>query len=175
MSDGAGVLGRYTPEPQPAEPAADVVLLNFPLQLFAAARQRHDDLMREFALLGMRPLEDRPGREVPARLRELVDVLSRQHGAAAERADAARDAAIARGELTMDLTYRLPRSAVPAIQGLHDLMDAAEEFCLSEQLLTPPRTPTQLAFGTWFFGQLTSQLQGAEPVPWDGPLTDDAA
>lgn len=56
---GPSILGRYGPLGD--EDMVTVRLLNFPLQVFAAARQHHDELMREFALLAMRPPEDRPG------------------------------------------------------------------------------------------------------------------
>lgn len=173
MSEEArSVLGRYAPADD-VEPVT-VVLRNFPLQLFEQARQHHDDLMREFALLALNPPSDRPGHRTPARLLELVELLGNRYGAAAERTDAVRDAAIERGEQSLDLTYTVPRSVGPAIRQLQALMREADDFCESEQLLTLAITPLQRRFGDWFYGQFLAQIDGAPPKPWDGPMTVSA-
>jgi len=166
------VLGRYG-EPAGDSELVEVRLRNFPLQLFAQAREHHDELMREFSLLAMSPPENRPGHAVPARLLDLIDQLGRRYGASGERSDAIREAAIERGEIAMDLTYRLPRSAGAAINTLHDLMEAADEFCQSEQLLTLASTPAERDFRVWFLDQFTCQLAGGDPVPWNGPMTNE--
>jgi hypothetical protein len=164
------VLGRYAPADD-LEPVT-VVLSNFPLQLFDQARQHHDDLMREFALIALNPPKDRPGHAAPARLLELVELLGKRYGAAAERTDAVRDAAIERGETAMDLTYTVPRSAGPVIRQLRALMREANEFCEREQLLTLATTPLQRRFGDWFYEQFLDQIDGRPARPWDGPMVD---
>lgn len=170
--DTHSVLGRYSPPGTDGE-LVTVRLLDFPLQLFARARQHHDDLMREFALLALRPPRNRPGHTVPARLLELVELLGRRYGAAGDRTDADRDEAMERGEMRADLTYRLPRSAGPVLEQLHQLMEEADAFCAAEELLTMPAPPLQQRFRRWFIDQFTSQLAGAEPIPWDGPMSED--
>lgn len=171
--DTQSVLGRYSPTDPDGAPV-EVRLLHFPLQLFAKAREHHDELMREFTLLALRPPQDRPGHHVPRRLIELIEVLGHKYGASSERSDNAREAAIDRGELVMDLAYTLPTSAVSAIQQLHELMEEADAFCAAEELLTLASTPLERQFRTWYIDQFISQLAGADPVPWDGPLVDDA-
>jgi hypothetical protein len=166
------VLGRYSPHPPAGDEVVEVRLLNFPLQLFQQAREHHDELLREFALLALRPPQDRPGHSAPARLLELIDLLGRRYATTAERADALRDEAIDRGEVTADLTYHLPRSAAPALRALHELMEEADEFCRSAQLLTRPSSGPQRAFREWFLDQLSGQLGGAAPEPWQGPAVD---
>jgi hypothetical protein len=105
VSDGGpSILGRYGPPDD--DDMVTVRLLNFPLQVFAAVRQHHDDLLREFALLALRPPEDRPGHAVPTRLLTLIDTLGRRFGGVGDRADTAREAALARGQANVDLTYR---------------------------------------------------------------------
>jgi hypothetical protein len=168
------VLGRYSPEDVDGE-LVQVRLLNFPLRLFVQAREHHDELLREFALLALRPPVDRPGHTVPHRLLELVDILGRQYGASSERTDAARDAAIERGEIAADLTYALPVTAGAAVRTLHQLMEEADAFCVAEELLTLAATPLERRFRVWYIQQFVSQLEGAEPVPWDGPMSDDTA
>jgi hypothetical protein len=166
--DTAPVLGRYGAL-HLEEPLVEVRLLNFPLQLFESARQHHDDLMREFALLAMRPPA---AGTVPHRLLELIELLGHRYGAAGERSDAVRDAAIERGDDSIDLTYHLPRSAMPELRNLHELMEEADEYCRSEQMLTLASTPAERRFRVWFIEQFVTQLDGAEPVPYDGPMAD---
>jgi len=170
--EARSVLGRYVDAGGGgSEQLVEVRLLNFPLQLFDEARQHHDELMREFSLLALQSAENRP--EVPARLLELIDQLGRRYGASGERSDTVREQAIARGEAAMDLTYHLPPSAATAILTLHELMEAADEFCRTEQLLTVASTPAERDFREWYLDQFTSQLDGGEPVPWNGPMSNE--
>jgi hypothetical protein len=165
------ILGRYV------SPVGDeqvtVHLLNFPLQVFAYARQHHDELLREFALLALRPPEDRPGHAVPGQLLTLIDSLGRRFGGVGDRSDRIRDEALAAGETHIDLSYKVPRSAGPALTELHELMEQADEFCRDEQLLTIAATPVERQFRAWFIAEFIAQAQGADPTPWDGPLLPD--
>jgi hypothetical protein len=172
MSDNEpAILGRYVPVADHDQ--VTVTLLNFPLQVFADARQHHDELLREFALLALRPTEDRPGHAVPAQLLDLIDSLGRRFGGVGDRTDALREAALARGETTMDLSYNVPRSAGPARRELHTLMEQADAFCQAEQLLTIAATPVERRFRAWFIDEFIGQADGRAPTPWDGPLIPD--
>lgn len=148
-----------------------VQLLNFPVRVHQIASEHTDELMREFALLALRPPDERPSHSVPKRLLELVDVLGRQYGGMGQDTDATRDAAAARGDETVDLSYVVPRSLAPAMCQLHDLLEEADEFCASEQLLTLAATPVERRFRRWFIEQFAAQTAGAAPTPWDGPLS----
>jgi hypothetical protein len=171
VSGDRAILGRYVPISDDEQ--VTVSLLNFPLQVFAHARQHHDELLREFALLAMRPPVDRPGHAVPGQLLALIDSLGRRFGRVADRSDQVRDDAIAAGETQIDLTYTVPRNAGPALAELHELMEQADAFCRDEQLLTIAATPVERQFRAWFIEQFTTQARGADPVPWDGPLLPD--
>lgn len=162
-------LGRYAYHSASDGERRTVQLLGLPIGLFLRAREHHDDLMREFALLAIQ--ENEQGREpLPPRLHELVDVLGRRFGASASRRDAVRDAAIERHEPTVDLAYQVPPSAAADIALLDELMDSADEFCRNEQLLTLPRDSSMVAFARWYNGEFLRQLAGEPPRRWDGPL-----
>jgi hypothetical protein len=150
-----------------------VTLLNFPLQVYAQARQHQDELLREFALMAIRPPQSRSGHEVPAGLLALIERLGRRYGGTADRTDELRDAAVARGETSIDLAYTVPRSVGPAMQELHDLLEQADAFCQQEQLLTLAATPVERRFREWFLAEFASQAAGAEPSAWAGPLNPD--
>jgi hypothetical protein len=161
------VIGRYAgPD---SDQHIEVVLNNFPLQVFAEARQRHDDLMREFALLAVRPPSD-DARPLPHRLLELIDILGRQYGGSTDRGDKGRDEAAERGELAMDLRYVVPVSIGPAMERLAQLMAEADEFCASEDLLTLAPDEVSVRFRQWFCQEFIDQAAGRPPTAWDGAM-----
>ena len=170
---GGPVLGRYTPELPEDGPLHTVQLLRLPIGLFLRTREHHDELIREFTLMAIRESEPgppRPPRPLPPRLHELVDLLGRRYGASAERADMERDAAVERGEASVDLRYHVPASIAGDMATLGGLMDDADEFCKLEKLLTLPRDRTMVAFSHWYGREFIRQIDGLEPEPWSGPL-----
>jgi|GEM_PF-1573522 hypothetical protein len=168
---GGPRLGRYTPDLPDHGPLYTVRLLRLPTALFLRSREHHDELVREFTLMAIRESEQQlPARPLPPRLHELVDLLGRRYGASAERADMERDAAVERGDATVDLTYHVPASIAADLIGVTALMDDADEFCRLERLLTLPRDPTMVAFTHWYNREFLRQIDGLEPEPWAGPL-----
>jgi hypothetical protein len=165
-------LGRYARTGGPPDDVArlhTVQLLNLPIALFLRTREHHDDLIREFTLMAIQ----REHIEAPAmsdRLSDLVETLGRRYGASAGRADAVRDAAIERGDAAVDLVYEVPSSVAADFIHLTELIDAADEFCRTEQLLTLPRTPEMVEFAHWYNGEFLNQINGLPPTPWRGPL-----
>lgn len=146
----------------------EVHLLNLPVRLLAASRERHDELMREFALLA---LSDDPRQaELPSRLLELIEVLGVQYAPARARPDAVIDEAIAAGKDAVDITYVVPASVVQAAERLGTLMTQADEFCTNERLLTLPRTGPLVRLSDWYLGEFRRQVAGEDPEPWNGPL-----
>jgi hypothetical protein len=167
---GGPILGRYTHQSDQTE-LLTVRLIGLPIALFLRAREHHDELIREFTLMAIRSNgTSADGVELPPRLRELVDILGRRFGASTSRADMERDAAIERGDATVDLTYQVPASLGDDLTMLTQLMDDADEFCRMETLLTLPRDPSMVAFGHWYNNEFLRQIDGLPPTPWNGPL-----
>ncbi|HWF41192.1 MAG TPA: hypothetical protein VN683_03805, partial [Acidothermaceae bacterium] len=81
-----------------------------------------------------------------------------------------RDAAIERGDATVDLTYQVPASLGDDLKMLTQLMDDADEFCRMETLLTLPRDPSMVAFGHWYNNEFLRQMDGLPPTPWNAQL-----
>ena len=159
-------LGRYGDTSQ--EDLHDVHLLNLPVRVLIATRERHDELMREFALLALGGPAGRP--DIPDRLLELIEILGVRYGYAAARPDELVDAAVARGDTTIDLSYTVPAHVVEAADNLDALMREADEFCRTEQLLTLARSDIMVAFSDWYLDEFRRQVAGEPPRPWDGPL-----
>lgn len=176
--DGAGAVGRYRspdPPPQGGGPTPrtllTVRLLNFPLRVFLDVRERHDELMRELALLWLQSEQDGATlARLPPRLAELVDLLGRRHGAAGERGHPARDAALARGEATVDLAFHVTSGAVTDLLRLIALLAEADAFCRDGALLTMPRPPLDRWFVDWYEDEFVRQRLGLPPSPWAGPV-----
>jgi len=161
-------LGRYDAAGTADEPLHEVRLLGLPVQVHVAARDHHDEVMREFALMA---LDERADREhVPARLLELVDVLGRRYGAATQRPDSEMEAAIARGETVVDLSFHVPAHVVDAADQLESLLEEADRFCHDAQLLTLERSPLVVEFSHWYLEEFRRQVRGEPPRPWQGPL-----
>lgn len=142
----------------------DIHLLGFPVDLFQRSRQHHDELLREFALIGMGEQES-----VPAKLlalsNEVVSRFSDQSAVLREQVDAA----VARGDDTTDVVLPTASSAGPLILALNDVLDRADAFCREGgALLTLATPPELLAFRRWYLGQIVDQLSGRPPVPWVG-------
>jgi hypothetical protein len=93
-------LGRYGDTS--LEDVHDVHLLILPVRVLIATRERHDELMREFALLALGGPSGRP--DIPDRLLELIEILGVRYGYATARPDEVVDAAVARGDPTFNLT-----------------------------------------------------------------------
>jgi hypothetical protein len=156
----------------------DVHLIGLPVVLFLRTREHHDELVREFTLMAIResvtePTEPgaTPRTVLPARLRELIDILGRRFEASTSRADIDFQAAVERGDTTVDLTYQVRADLAAELVTTTALMDDADEFCRQERLLTLPRDAGMVAFTTWYNREFLRQLDGLAPTPWDGPLT----
>lgn len=141
----------------------DVRLLGFPLPLHVRSVEYHEELMREFQLLA---LSGGPP-DVPHRLVELVHELTTDYDGFSDAPDAVRDDAIARGESTVDLHYRVPASLGPAAARLDEMLDEADAFCRSgEALLTLAAPDDVVALRRWQLAEFVRQLSGEAPSPF---------
>ncbi len=157
--------------PEPSAELRTVRLLRFPLRLWLRADEHYAELMREFALLAIAAPQDRPAPNVPARLLALVDQLTLQYAAANAATDVARDEALARGELSVELIYRSPVEVKAAAEALHGMLAEADEYCRAGQDLLTLAAPSDVwAFVDWYLGEFGSQIDGRAPVAWPGPL-----
>jgi hypothetical protein len=163
----ASPLGRYD-DGHGQQDLHEVHLQRLPVRIHVASRERHDELMREFALLALGTPFGRA--DIPIRLVELIEILGVRYGNAAARPDELIDEAIARGEDTVDLSYRVPANVVEAADNLDALMAEADGFCRAEQLLTLARSDVMVRFATWYLDEFRRQVAGSPPQPWDGPL-----
>lgn len=144
-----------------------VRLIGVPVRVLEAARRHHDELMHEFSLLAV---QEHLADDVPKRMLELIDTLGREYAGTSDQSNAQVEAAIERGDLTVDVTYEVAEHVVDAADRLAALMDEADEFCRREQMLTLQRSQVAKDFADWYLDEFRRQIAGAAPRPWDGPL-----
>ena len=169
MSSQPSPLGRYDTAGGADRPLHEVRLIGVPVQVLIAAREHHDDVMREFTVLAVDEPDLRSS--APHRLTVLTEILGARYGATASRPDSVVDEAARRGERTVDLTYQVPAEVIAAADQLETLMAQADEFCCTEQMLALPRTPLLVQFAQWYLDEFRRQISGQPPQPWTGPLS----
>jgi hypothetical protein len=159
----------------PTTPLFQVKLLDYPLDLYLRAQEHADDLIRELTLIANSPAVAAGNSDLPARLLGLVEQLTHQYAGMSDDVEAHRDAAIDRGEQTIDLTYQVPREFVEAVRRIVAIFDEADVYCREgEHLLTLATPPDALAYRRWLLRQFAAQIEdGAPPEPW--PQSPEAA
>jgi hypothetical protein len=143
-----------------------ILILGMPVPVYLRASEHGDELMREFALIAASAAGAGGELEVPTRLTAVVEEMRGRFSGftlqpEAELADAAR-----RRVDVINLEYRLPRDAIQAVADLGDLLDEADEFCRTGDLLTLATPAEALAFRRWFLGEFARQAAGEAPRSW---------
>lgn len=155
----------------PASKALDRVevhLVDYPLDLYLRAQEHADDLIRELTLIANSRAVEAGQSDLPARLLVLVEQLTHQYAGVSDDVEKERDAALDRGETTIDLTYRVPREIADAVRHLGAIFDEADDYCRQgEHLLTLATPPAALAYRHWLLEEFVAQIDDQRaPVPW---------
>jgi len=142
----------------------EVRLLGLPLLVWQRTQEHVDELLREFTLM----VQDEEARAAtPGRLLALVEELTAGYGHFSAEQTLEMEAALERGETSIDLRYELPPAAAGAAQQLGDMLDEADDYCRrGDHLLTLAAPPEELRFRRWFISEFVDQLAGAPPTPW---------
>ena len=146
-----------------------VRILGFPLQLHSRAQQQSQEMQREFQLvLGQEQLH--PG-SVPARLLDLSATLTARYAGFTEEQEREIEDGITAGrDLLDELVFRVPADVTGAVQQLRAILEEADEFCRSGQMLALATPPDLVRYRNWYLDQFISQADGQPPQPWSGPL-----
>jgi hypothetical protein len=138
-----------------------VRVLGLPLDVLQRASEHNDELLREFALI-----REENSDHVPSRLLALIEELNGRFGSFTEGPTNAIQEALGRGDAEMDLEYHVPSEAGDGVVRLAALLDEADEFCRSGDLLTLATLPESLQFRRWFLEQFSRQIAGKPPRSW---------
>ena len=146
----------------------EVRLVGLPVPLWESTSQHTDELLREFALMAAGRASGTVEDDVPGRLTALITALQAQYGAGADEREEPLRAAAAAGRATLDLSFPLPVAAADAAADLDRMLDEADEYCAQgRHLLTLASPPEVVRFRRWYLSEVTAQLGGADPTPWD--------
>lgn len=146
-----------------SEDVVEVRILSLPIPVLQVAREHGDGLLREFTLI---ELGEGDATGVPERLVALGEELRERFSGFTAATDAQLAEAEAAGAGQVDLVYRLPPDAAEASERLGTLLDEADEYCRSGELLTLVTPPEALAFRRWFLGEFVRQIGGEAPRSW---------
>ena len=142
----------------------EVRLVGLSLADYADSAAHHDELFREFALV----LSDRPGPhdEVPRRLLTVMEELNERFGGFTAAPQGELQAALERGEDSIDVTFHVPAEAKDAALRIGELLAAADEYCRAGELLTIAAPPAAVRFRDWYLHEFVAQIDGEPPTPW---------
>jgi hypothetical protein len=171
LAEGSGVQGIITEsrplqreDPPVVEDPVEVTLVGLPLDEMRVNRQHLRELRRELRLLAL-------GHETTYPLAASLSRFFAQLDATFWRGmrDESLTSALLDGHETVDLPITVPRHSGDDFQRFIELLELADAFCRQERLLTIERTPDQIAFQTWMFGEFVRQTRGAPPLRWHPP------
>ncbi|CAN5763998.1 hypothetical protein BH23ACT12_BH23ACT12_18600 [soil metagenome] len=142
-----------------------IQLLGIPLDIQSAASEHQDGLRREFRMLVEGGHADPAS--VPGRLVTLASDLDRRFQSFGAAGRAELEAARARGDASVDLTFQVPPAIAPAVRSFGDLLEEADKYCSAgEHLLTLRSPPEVVAYRNWVLGEFARQAGGKEPISW---------
>lgn len=148
--------------PDSGGPLATVHILGLPLDLVSRANQHWDELLREFAVIRTEGHQD-----LPSRLLDLVQEATAKFANFADLRSAAVAAAVARGDTSVDVEFKVPFEVREACLRLEALLAESDEFCREGATLLTLASPPDIAeFRRWYLGQFVEQIDGGAPTPW---------
>jgi hypothetical protein len=150
-------------------PLVTVHLLGVPLKVHARAQQHNDEMTREFQLIVEQDHQE--GGTVPTRLLQISTLLSERYRGFTEEQESRMEAAMAAGETQLDeVTFTVPAEVGDAARQLGDILEEADAYCRTGQLLTLAAPPDVAAYRRWYLDNFIVQCAGAPPQRWSGPL-----
>ena len=148
-----------------------------PLDVQTAAQQHGDELTRELMLVAEQmhqQADDAPG--LPLRFVELVTALNSRYSMFTAAQEQQLASALAAGDSTVDLVYRVPASVGPAAASLGAILDEVDDYCREGRLLLTLETPAPLVtYRRWFLDQFVEQSQGRPAVSWPAYIENQTA
>ena len=160
-----GVVLGWDDEPDETsfanEETITVHLIEVPVDLMQGTLAHGAELRRELRLLAVAHQDTYP---VASDLSAYFSALARdfrwQFGG-----EALVDA-IQSGRPTADIDVVAPLNAADRFSRLLELYELADAFCHNERLLTLARSPEQVEFQSWLFGEFIRQSRGEDARAW---------
>ena len=144
----------------------EIQLLGIPVALLQKSSEEYEALFRELRLMKERTASSPGAAHLPERLGVLVSQIGTRFNGLGPGMDDMWQTAVDNKVDSFDWTLELPQAAVASVEFYDTLLDEADEFGLSQRLLTLPASPSSVAVRRWFLSELTGQLHGKAPVAW---------
>ena len=172
VSDGSfrfdltGIADSDLHRGQDETPWVSVRLIGIPVTLLQKSSEEYEALFRELRLMKERADSSPIAPALPERLSVLVTEMGTRFHGLGPGMDEMWQGAVDNQIASFDWTFELPRSAVVACEFYNAMLDEADQFGLSQRLLTLPASPASVAVRRWFLSELIGQLHGKAPVGW---------
>ena len=163
--DLAGITHPDLHDPDES-PEVAVRLIGIPVSLLQKSSEEYEALFRELRLMKERSDHSPGAPALPERLAVLVSEIGTRFNGLGPGMDEMWQGAVDDKLDSFDWTMVLPQSAVVACEFYDAMLDEADEFGLSQRLLTLPASATSVAVRRWFLSELIGQLHGKTPVSW---------
>jgi GAF domain-containing protein/anti-sigma regulatory factor (Ser/Thr protein kinase) len=151
---------------QDESPWASIRLIGIPVTLLQKSSEEYEALFRELRLMKERADSSPGAPALPDRLSVLVTEMGTRFHGLGPGMDEMWQGAVDNQIASFDWTFDLSQSAVLACEFYNALLDEADEFGLSQRLLTLPASPASVSVRRWFLSELIGQLHGKAPVAW---------
>jgi hypothetical protein len=140
-----------------------VRLIGIPLSLHQRSMEHGAEVLREFSHIEADP----SATHAPARLLALHRSLQDKYRSFSRGIYSDLDAAVARGDEAVDLSFTVPAEAAHTAKDIADLWEEVDRYCEQGQYLLALSTPPDLAaYRRWFLEQFSNQVAGGDPVSW---------
>lgn len=145
----------------------EAVLRNFPLRPWDRQQPHMNAILRELRR-AVRVVRGDVPPAPPQHLSDAAGMFSALFGTLADSVSAARRSADRpdRVDVCVPLVDRTP----DLIDHLGAILEAVDEYCVGEDLLSLARPPEMVALADWIMSEMTGQYYGAAPIPWAGPF-----
>jgi anti-sigma regulatory factor (Ser/Thr protein kinase) len=141
-----------------------IQFLGMPVELFARLRVYFNEIGREVRLVAMTDPDRFP---LARELAETYLKVERERRLAEGIEDL--DKAIVEGRETVDLSYKVPRSAPETMTRVNSLLDQLYREFSADALLAVKPIPVLMDLQHWYVTEFARQAAGEEPRPWTGP------
>jgi anti-sigma regulatory factor (Ser/Thr protein kinase) len=138
-----------------------VHLIGVPVRLLVESARQFADLQREIQVVGL----DHNGPKELVALAQTSHEISARIGSLRQAGADVAEAALARGESTIDFDVEVGDDAVDAFDRLGSLIRWVGDALVRRHLLTVPPSDEVTAYRHWYRDEISSQLGGRAPQP----------
>jgi anti-sigma regulatory factor (Ser/Thr protein kinase) len=138
-----------------------VHLIGVPVRLLVESARQFADLQREIQVVGL----DHNGPKELVALAQTSREISARIGSLRQAGADVAEAALARGESTIDFDVEVGDDAVDAFDRLGSLIRRVGDTLVRRHLLTMPPSEEVTAYRRWYRDEIASQLLGRAPRP----------